>query len=214
MPTIADARRRLLHPRAAIIPCAATVFAIPVELRISSLCGFAVDEVNTFATDMSLAPRAHAGAKLQQVGTAGPNAYRALGAPIRLFDFDFASDLDAELGEGFRRSRSDLELAVQRDGILTAFVIHFVLRTDPQPRNAYSSGPDNEELVAWDQSVRTLPIECRVAAGMRLKVHAFHTDSLVGIGLPELTPQMIDGSVGHTELFDGRMGKPGAMQPR
>jgi len=32
--TVADARRRLLAPDAAIIPCAAAVFALPIELRV------------------------------------------------------------------------------------------------------------------------------------------------------------------------------------
>lgn len=63
--TIADARRRLLSEDAAIIPCGAKVFTQPLEMRVSHRAGFALDDVNLFASDMALAPRSHSGVKLQ-----------------------------------------------------------------------------------------------------------------------------------------------------
>ena len=55
--TIKDARERLLTPHAHIIPSGASVFALPLERRVSSHAGFALDDYNLFATDSSLSPK-------------------------------------------------------------------------------------------------------------------------------------------------------------
>ena len=38
----------------------------------------------------------------------------------------------------------------------------------------FSSGPDNAELVAWDQVVRYLPVEISVEPGLQLELTARH----------------------------------------
>ena len=45
-------------------------------------------------------------------------------------------------------------------GTLNAFVIYFRLRCDDD--NVYDSGPSNAQPIAWDQSVRFLPVEQRL----------------------------------------------------
>ena len=193
--TIADARRRLLTPQPTIIPCGAAVFALAVELRVGKVCGFDLDDLNLFATDMALAPRAHAGCKLQEQP---PSSYRALAPPLRLFDWDFVRTPLEQLTRGRQR---DLMLEIGSDGVLSALVVYFSLHCDEDPAQWYSSGPDNAQLVAWDQSVRTLPVELRVRAGQRIKAVAYHDEKLVGIGLPDVSPEMLEGAVGHLEAM-------------
>ena len=67
--------------------------------------------------------------------------------------------------------------------------------------SSFSNGPSNERLVAWDQSVRYLPIEARVSRGQRIPVSAQHDFEAVRVGLPELHPFMTANMVGHAELL-------------
>ena len=99
-----------------------------------------------------------------------------------------------------------------------------------QPRPPLRLGrPDNDKLVAWDQSVRYLPVEVRVTAGMSLALFAKHDESQTQIGvlhgpthpptarntvhnaaipstlasdsgLPELHPSMVT-DIGHPEVI-------------
>jgi protein arginine N-methyltransferase 7 len=202
--TIADARRRLLTPGATIIPSGAKVFATPVEMRVSTRCGFALDDLNLFATDHSLAPRGHTGCKLQRKP---PGSFHVLtdgGGPIELFDFDFARGDLAALAKG--RVREDIHMRIGRSGVCSAFLIHFSLRCDADPANHFDSGPTNAELVAWDQNQRNLPIEVRVRAGQAVKLHVSHDHEAVRVGLPSLLPEMVADAVGHTEILPPPLG--------
>jgi type II protein arginine methyltransferase len=192
--TIADARRRLLSPNAAIIPCGASVFALPVQMRIGTRSGLALDDLNLFSTDMAFAPRAHTGCKLQHWP---PDEHVRLAPPLRLFEFDFAHTPIDELA--CSRSAPELSVTFERDGLLTAFLIYFELHADRMHR--FSNGPHQPRLVAWDQSVRYLPIEVRVRAGQRVAVSAYHDYEAVRVGVPHLTPDMVAGCVGHTEVM-------------
>ena len=93
----------------------------------------------------------------------------------------------------------ELGLDVAADGLITAFLVYFRLRCDES--NTYSSGPENARLVAWDQNLRFLPVQVRVRKGMRLRLRAEHDEQLVRVGLPELSPDMVAGSVGHVDQF-------------
>ena len=66
----------------------------------------------------------------------------------------------------------------------------------------------NEQLVAWDQNVRTLPIEVNVKCGQRLRVRCEHDDKMVRIGLPEIHPEMVAGTIGHREVLPPPPGQP------
>jgi len=192
--TVADARRRLLAPDAAIIPCAAAVFALPIELRVGERAGLALDDLNLFSTDMPFAPRAHTGCKLQRRPT---EEHTPLGPPLKLFDFDFARTPVEQLTQG-RAEIKPLEFA--RDGLLTAFLIYFELHTDGS--NTFSNGPHQAKLVAWDQSVRYLPVEVRVSRGQRMPISAQHDFEAVRVGVPQVDPSTVAGCVGHKEVFD------------
>ena len=93
-------------------------------------------------------------------------------------------------------------------GILSGFLIHFNLKLDADPRNDFASGPSNTELVAWDQSLRVIPIELRVRGGERLQLRVEHDHEAVRVGLPGIHPSMMQDMVGHTEL----VAMPGQQQ--
>lgn len=193
--TIDDARRRLLHPRAAIIPSGAEVYAVPVQMRVATRAGFALDDLNLFSTDMSLAPKSSTGCKLQNKPASDGDA--VLGAPLSLFTFDFAkADLRAYL---VGRQRDDLLLRFDRPGILTAMLIYFDLHCDGE--HTFCSGPTNSRLTAWDQNLRSLPVEVRVNPAITLPMVAEHNHEAVRVGLPHLHPSMVEGTVGHHELL-------------
>lgn len=192
--TIADARRQLLSSNAAIIPCGASVFALPVQMRIGTRAGLALDDLNLSSTDMAFAPRAcHTGCKLQH---RPPDEHVRLAPPLRLFEFDFAHTPIDELA--CSRSAPELSVTFERDGLLTAFLIYFELHADRMHR--FSNGPHQPRLIAWDQSVRYLPIEVRVRVGQCMAVSAYHDYEAVRVGVPHLTPNMVAGCVGHTEV--------------
>ena len=200
--TIDDARRRLLSEQAQIIPSSATVHAQAVELRVGAIAGFRCDDFNLFATDATLAPRATAGCKFQAVPE---HRRRTLAPPLTLFDFDFAHDDLAALAVG--RRRDDLSLDIERDGVLSGLLVYFTLRCDQSGNNDFDSGPANEKLVAWNQSLRTTPIELRVQQGDRLPLSAEHNHEAVRVGLPQIRPEMVRDErgapmVGHLEILN------------
>ena len=131
---------------------------------------------------------------------------QALAPPIELFDFDFATTPLDVMTKGRERG---IPLTFTDTGILTAFLIFWELRCDEDPSNNFNSGPSNSKLVAWDQSLRTLPVELRVTTGQSIEVLASHDYEAVRIGLPQIRPEMLRRDmVGHTELF----GKPPERQ--
>ena len=127
---------------------------------------------------------------------------RRLAPPVRLFDFDFARAPVESLTRG--RSSDGLVLEVAESGLLTAILVYFTLECDES--HSFSNGPKQHGLVAWDQNVRTMPIEMRVARGMRLPLSASHDHEAVRVGLPQILPEMLNARdlIGHAEL----LGKP------
>ena len=207
--TIDDARRRLLTEHAQVIPSGAAVHTQPVELRVGAVSGLRCDDLNLFATDATLAPRAMPGCKLQAVPE---HRRRTLAPPLTLFDFDFAHDDLAALAVG--RKRDDLSVDIERDGVLSGFLVYFTLRCDESGDNDFHSGPANERLVAWNQSLRTMPIELRVHRGDRLPLLAEHNHEAVRVGLPQIRPEMMRDErgapmVGHFEI----LGAPSPTAP-
>ena len=203
--TIDDARRRLLTKHATVIPSGATVHAQAVELRVGEVAGFACDDFNLFATDATQAPKGTTGCKLQYVPD---HCHKKLSKPLQLFDFDFATGDLRALAAG--RTRDDLSALIEADGVLTAFLVHFSLRCDESGSNTFHSGPSNSKLVAWDQSLRVMPIELRVRKGERLKLFVEHSHEAVKVGLPAIRPEMLrDASgrlmVGHREVLPPSM---------
>ena len=101
-----------------------------------------------------------------------------------------------------RGRQKDVPITIRKTGLLTGLVIHWTLRCDDTFH--FHSGPENRDLVAWDQSVRLVPVEMRLAEGQTLVVRASHDHEACRVGLPQVHPSMVAGCVGHLELFDPR----------
>lgn len=191
--TVQDARRRLLKPSARIIPRGAVVYAQPIEFRQTVTGGLKLDDLSLFTCDQAVCPRAFSGCKLQQLPS---SAYKLLAPPIALFDFDWERGSLESLCTP-RTARFDVKIT--SEGVLNAFIIYFHLQLGEE--NWFSTGPENGSLTAWDQNLRYLPIEVNVRRGTTLVLAAEHDEQRVRVGLPELRPEWLQGSVGHTELL-------------
>ena len=213
LPTVADARRRLLRPGATVIPSAGSLHMIAVELRAprrrdggggggGGVGGLGDGPIDMSAwdacrSDQLLSPQPVCSAKLQQMRR---GAYRRLSDPIELFDWQWGT-MPIEHIEA-PRSR-ELLLRLTASGSLNAFVVYFRLRCDDD--NVYDSGPDNPHRApCWDQSVRFLPVEMDVKAGDELRVRAAHdVRQLTTLHIVSPPARMLT-TVGHPELVGMR----------
>lgn len=197
--TIVDARRRLLVPRAPILPRGGTLWALAVEMLPPSHGGLDLSEMHSEAAIQTLTMQPIDSVKLQH----HPRHHRVLAPPLRLFDFDWARGaLDSVATP--RRS-PPLPLEISAVGTLTAFVIYFDLDLDGNRANRLSTGPASPNR-AWDQSTRFLPVGCEVRPGDALTVVASHSEChLATLALAGYTADAL-GSVGLPEL----VGLPGA----
>lgn len=108
-----------------------------------------------------------------KLGQLPDGAYRRLGPPVRLFDFDWVDAALATMGEG--RQSAPLPLRIEHAGQLTTLVVYFTLDLDGCPANIISTAPESPN-VAWDQAARHLPVPLRVTPGDDLTLRGRHTD--------------------------------------
>lgn len=201
MPALADARARLLAPGAPVVPARGALWAQLVELRPATRLAEALaaatgdrwdlDALNVFNHDGAVANPNATGTRLQK----RPHA-RALAAPVKLFDFDFA-EAPADLAR-----RRELSIRVDAAGVLNAAVLWFDL--DVGAGHAVSSGPAAPAASAWDQLVRFLPCEIAARPGDRLDFFAEHSADEVCLYLraKTLPDHAVDPAtaVGHVDL--------------
>ena len=93
--------RRLLTPRARVVPRGGVLFALPVEVACPSHVGLVLSEFKTFYADACLREGKYSNHGFKMQGAQGEREARALGPPLQLFDFDFEND-DVEVS---RRAR-------------------------------------------------------------------------------------------------------------
>ena len=74
------------------------------------------------------------GRKLQLLQS---DEYTPLGAPLRLFDFDFEND---DVDTMCETRVAELACTCESDGLLTAFLVYFHLHCDADPTNHLSTG--------------------------------------------------------------------------
>ena len=200
--TVADARRRLLAPDAAIIPMGGALWALAVELRPPQHEGLRLDALQVFHCDLAMTPEPLASVKLQHLVEG--RDYRCLAAPIKIFTFGSWADAPIDtLCEA--RTSPPLPLRVTADGVMSALLIYFTLDLDGDPANAYGSGPQTKRS-HWEQNARWLPHELRVQKGERLSLHASHDDHhvsvlrLTGVQGDMLEPTSVAAPIGHAQL--------------
>ena len=213
LPSISDARRRLLTPAALIVPRAARMFLQPVSLRCRGPPGISLDELNVMRTDQLVLTYPFYSGKLQRLP---PSEYEALGPPLEIFDFPWATAEPGTLEKG--RMTAPMTLSFNRGGVFNALQLLFTLQMDaapgmetaegetfdPECDTDYSSGLDNPET-HWDNPIRFLPAELHVAQGDTLQLVATHNEhDLSHIALHGVTEGMLTppGGIGHPELTD------------
>ena len=195
VPTTQDARTRLLKPGGVIIPRAAALYAILIEYKVppTPLYGFDRTDLEVFYTDASAGTAAPAKSIMLQ-----RHAHKKLSTPVKLFDFDFYS---ASFEENIIAAEVACEITVLQTGTLTCVCLFFDLDLYAGAPK-FSTSPNNPNLVAWDQTLRYLPIQLGVHRGQVLKLTANHDNLHVHVGLPS-----VDGCVlglGHRELLNKR----------
>lgn len=199
--SIADARRRLLVPKARVVPRGGSLFALPIEVKTPRRAGgLHLDELRLFNTDACFREGKYSndGRKMQLLGE---DEWAALGAPLRLFDFDWESEPVDSLCDP---RVTTVSLTVTQSGTLNAFLVYFHLACDDEDANTMSTGPDDVPFPAggppthWDSSLRYLPCEVSVEKGASLRVVARHTDTSTQLGVVDVSPSALR-SIGHTE---------------
>jgi protein arginine N-methyltransferase 7 len=105
------AEKSLLLPDAVLIPNAATVYVMPVEWRVTSVCGLDVSAVNAYRH----APSHTSGTPF------APGAVQALAPPRPAWHFDFQNPPDAS-------DSKTVDFAFARDGKWNAVVFWYELR--------------------------------------------------------------------------------------
>lgn len=170
--TVADARRRLLTPRATILPRGGSLWAVAVEMLPPSHAGLNLTPLHELSCATVVSCNPNDSVKLQHHKEGW--YYRRLAAPMKLLSFSWSDcELD-ELGEPKGES-ARLPLTLTQSGILTALVVFLKLDLNGEPENEICTGPDSPNT-AWDQCARHLPVPLRVRKGEVLTVVAKHTD--------------------------------------
>lgn len=176
LPTLAHARRNLLAADATIIPARATVWMMPLESKeihelvyadSANSCGFDFEGFNLFAR-----------IGYEQL-TIRRYAHKALAAPIRVLDFDFAQDVPDRTVA--------LEIMPQDDGLIHAWAFWFTLDLDDETR--LDIGPYSEDT-CWAQAVQVVPAALAVSRGVPVRVEAIQTQFNISFcGVQDLANQ-------------------------
>ena len=161
---LANARYRLLRPDTTLVPASATVFAQPIEYRISTVtCG----DLGAFEMKQSNRWRwrdTYEGHNLERC----KGDWRPLGEPFRVFDFDFAQIGPETLTPGHVAK----DVAVTAPGVFNAIAFWFELRLDEN--NVLSTSPhDGTKGQTWQQAVQWVE-EMSVQVGDVLPLVASH----------------------------------------
>ena len=138
--SIADARLWLLVLKARVVPRGGSLFALPIEVKtLRRAGGLHLDELRLFNTDACFREGKYSndGRKMQLLGE---DEWAALGAPLRLFDFDWESELVDSLCDP---RVTTVSLTVTQSGTLNAFLVYFHLACDDEDANTMSTGPDD-----------------------------------------------------------------------
>lgn len=157
LPSLADARARLLKPEARVLPQRARVYAAAVEMpglrRVNPIRRIAGFDLSAFAVFSNPAG---------QMVELGAEPHRLLTAPFAVFDFDFRRPVP-EAGE-FRAS-----VPATADGTVHAVAIWYDLFLDDAITMTTAPGIERNH---WKQAVDFLPADIAVAAGQALAARA------------------------------------------
>ena len=154
---VASARQKLLQPNATLIPCAASVFCVPISFRKDLVKNFDFQHLNRYSWRPD-----YVGVELESC----PGAWKALSKPVKVFDFDFYQS-----EENVMPTQKQVEFQLEEDGIVNAFAFWFDLQLDEE--NHLSTSPYSDKGKTWQQAVQHIE-EIRVAKDSKLPVVARH----------------------------------------
>ena len=218
LPSVADARARLLAPGAPVIPSAATVWAVAIECRPGGeplvapaacspqqppLSGL---DLGPYSELFRAEPGSYASIRLDRV----PHVERT--GAFKALDFDFEGPLTDPPGAGakgveggvaaaaarFRRSR-EVNVPVTRAGPVNAvafwFTLHLLRPEGPDEASDLCTYPARERECGarsssrcWNQAVQFLERPVECPAGSTLRLAAQHSATRVQFRLLDVVP--------------------------
>ncbi len=168
LPSLADARQRLLAPQARVLPQRARVYAAAVEIPglrrvnpIRRIAGFDLSPFEVFSNPAG------------QMVELGAEPHRLLTEPVPVFDFDFRTTV-ANAGE------RQVVVPATATGTLHAVAIWYDLYLDEGTRMTTAPGIERNH---WKQAVDFLPADIPVSAGQALAVQARYAGTRLKIEL-------------------------------
>jgi hypothetical protein len=171
--TISDARHRLCKPGATIIPCGATVYAVPIESkelalerRVDVASGFNISLFNSLRANMYM--------------QTDLNKYQwgMLTKPVQIFDLDFTQDQSVTKEESFN-------LMPHSDG--TAHCIAFWFDLHLSPKITLSTSPE-KPTTHWKQAVYTFSDPVEIKQNEPIRLIASHNKRKITLSLSDRGP--------------------------
>ena len=167
LPSVEDAKARLLEPGARIIPRAAKILgrlagspALDKCMRVGNISGFDLGEFNEFSP-------------LKVHGADAELTYTYFSEPFEIFEFDFLAR------SSFPEERKELRIRVTGSGLCAGVLQWF--RLDLAPDAHYENAPGADGSVRrtghWQQVLHTFAEPVRVEAGQVLRLAAAHNRS-------------------------------------
>jgi Tfp pilus assembly protein PilF len=157
LPSLADARARLLVPGARVLPQRATVYACALEIpglrRVNPIRRIAGFDLSTFEVFSNPAG---------QMVELSAEPHRRLTEPFKLFDFDFRSDVPD-------RGEIRLDVPVTAAGAVHGVAVWYDLFLDDDIVMTTAPGIERNH---WKQAVDFLPEDMPVVVGQTLKASA------------------------------------------
>ncbi len=168
LPSLDDARQRLLKPDARVLPQRARVYAAAVEMPglrrvnpIRQIAGFDLSLFETFSNPAG------------QMVELGAEPHRLLTEPFAVFDFDFTQPVP---NGGENRP----EVKAIAEGTIHAVAIWYDLFLDDRITMTTAPGVERNH---WKQAVDFLPVDLPVAKGQTLIADARYAGTRLKVGI-------------------------------
>ena len=153
------AKHRLLCPDATMIPCAASVYAQPIQIRIDDVSDFDCAQANRWRWRND-----YEGINLELC----PDKWKPLAPFKEVFDFDFH-----KYTENLSPANVELDFDIDTDGVFNAVVFWFKLQLDDETELTTSPYVGARKGKTWQQAVQYVE-ELKVRAGDTMPLVASH----------------------------------------
>ena len=154
---LASAKTKLAKDDATLLPCGATVFAQPIQMRVGDVCGLDFAQLNRWRWRPD-----YEGTDL----VACRDRWTPLAPPQEIFSFDFY-----EWETNMTPAKKLVDFTVDTPGVVNAIAFWFDLHLDDEIK--LSTSPYAEKGPTWQQAVQYIE-ELRVEEGSLVPVYASH----------------------------------------